>query len=869
MMTASSIAAASAHGYADYLESRTATPERGDYYLGTDGAPAESPGRWLSSSEALGRVGIEPGEVEPDDLRALMEGRSPASDAADPVWLRPTGADGTRAGGLDVTFSPPKPVSVAWAVGDPQQRAQIERVHSEAVAGAVGYLRDTVSLTHGAGGEPAPAAELHAAEFVHTTARGVAGAVPDPQLHSHVVIASVERSGGIVGAVRSRPAFGAAREVGAYYRARVAEGLRALGYEIEPSGKEGRYFTIVGVDENTTRAFSKRSEEVHRAAQRFRAAHGRDPERGELRSLSVQSREAKLPRTRAELDRAWRKIAAEHGMEHPPEPGGPGADEPAVEDWSTRVLEAATSKRAVFDERELRCVALEHAAGAGLKADDALKQLGQLRADGAVLELADGHLTTARMRALERGLEQRVESLGRRHARAIPATARERAVCAVEERIASPLTHEQHVAVETLTGPERATVLIGQAGTGKGVVIDAAARAELTASREVIGVAVAGRTAQRLGEDSPVFAGRVRTLDGLVTALEHDRANVGPATTVYVDEAGMGDTERLARLVDAVGKRGGSVILIGDSRQLPSVGAGGMFERLHGVAPAAELREVRRTPDPAERQAWDALRSGDPALAMAHYRDRGALHFSDTRTDAVDRAARRFVELAAEHDHPEVALMTDASNAEVDALNLRVQQLRLEAGELGGESVGLPGSGHAVHAGDRLAWTRSMATTDGPRVENGARGEAVAVDQPRGSLWVHLDGSGRELRVGADDADALRLGYAGHVYRQQGATVQRAVVVTGGWETARESAYVEASRARAGVEWHVARDQLEGADDADRVDQLASRMRIERAQTPSLAYDVAPRDARGDGPERSPHPEPEPAGARAAVDISP
>ena len=38
--------------------------------------------------------------------------------------------------------------------------------------------------------------------------------------------------------------------------------------------------------------------------------------------------------------------------------------------------------------------------------------------------------------------------------------------------------------------------------------------------------------------------------------------------------------------------------------------------------------------------------------------------------------------------------------------------------------------------------------------------------------------------------------YAQHVYRQQGATVDRSVVVTGGWQTSKESAYVEATRAR-------------------------------------------------------------------------
>ena len=126
-----------------------------------------------------------------------------------------------------------------------------------------------------------------------------------------------------------------------------------------------------------------------------------------------------------------------------------------------------------------------------------------------------------------------------------------------------------------------------------------------------------------------------------------------------------------------------------------------------------------------------------------------------------------------------------------------------------------------------------MRTAPGPRVENGVRGDAMYVEG--GALTVRLDGSGREVFVGPDDADALRLGYASHVYRQQGATVVRAVIVTGGWQTSREGAYVEASRAREGCEWHVAREELEGSDDAERVDQLAARMRISAAQAPSIA----------------------------------
>src|SRR4051794_37913262 len=131
-----------------------------------------------------------------------------------------------------------------------------------------------------------------------------------------------------------------------------------------------------------------------------------------------------------------------------------------------------------------------------------------------------------------------------------------------------------------------------------------------------------------------------------------------------------------------------------------------------------------------------------------------------------------------------------------------------------------------------------MRVAGQPRVENGVRGEVVATEPGAGTVRVRLDGSGREVHAAGEDMDSLRLGYAGHVYRQQGATVERAVVVTGGWQTSREGAYVEASRATDGVEWFVAREELDGEGDAERVDQLAAAMRVSRRQEPSLAYEV-------------------------------
>lgn len=121
------------------------------------------------------------------------------------------------------------------------------------------------------------------------------------------------------------------------------------------------------------------------------------------------------------------------------------------------------------------------------------------------------------------------------------------------------------------------------------------------------------------------------------------------------------------------------------------------------------------------------------------------------------------------------------------------------------------------------------------RVENGSRGEITQIGQDH-SLTVTLDGSGRTIRLASEQVENLRLAYAQHLYRQQGATVERSIVLTGGWQTSKETAYVQAS-ARPGTDWYISRDQLgEEGQDADRITRLARAMTNGRVAVPSVVY---------------------------------
>ena len=850
-MTASSIGAAQGGGYARYLEGKTLAPERGDYYLTPGGELTQAPGRWLASPEMLARLGIDGAAVDGQDFIALMEGRHPRGGG----WLRRAGADGSRGGGIDVTFSAPKSVSVIWALGDESQRIEIEQAHANAVSGAMRHMTEAVPAIrrrYGAGVVEEPARELIAAEYLHTTARGVIdGDAPDPQLHSHVVITSAVRGDGQIVAVASRPIFRSSREVGAFYRSALAHELSRRGYEITGgTGKEGRYFEIAGVPQELLEAFSARSREVARAAERFRAKWGRAPERGELRRLKLESRKAKIPVTRVDLQRAWDEKAARHGFtrERQDRPADiPRGREGSLED---RVEARLTEQAATFEARELRAVLLEQSAGE-LAPREALAYSHSMIAERRVLPLVGGQMTTLAVRAKEQAIQRRVTQLARPSDRDVGERARSLAGDQLAERIGARLGDEQTHALRLITGPERAAVLIGPAGTGKGVVIDAAARTEQLTGHATFGIAVSGSTAQRLGQDSPALAGQTLTLDALVTRVEHGRMALDAQTTIFFDEAGMADTSRLDRLTATIERTGAKLVAIGDGAQLPSIGAGGMFERLADIAPSAELSNVRRTLDPAEQRAWADLRAGRSDRAMAHYLRRGQLHLSDDRDQAVERAVGDWARMTEKIPIEQVALISDASNVEIDRLNARAQNYRAERGELGDLEVEVPGTRYGIRAGDRVAMIEQHRQPGTQRIENGARGEVLDVSD-LGEVVIQFDVTGQWRTFAGEDLARLRLGYASHIHRAQGATVTRTLVVTGGWQTSKEPAYVEASRARHGTDWYVSREEL-GADgqDAGRIKRLAETMGRSRTQTPSLAHRELPDSEWGPGAIRT------------------
>ncbi|MEA2372566.1 MAG: hypothetical protein QOH12_2960 [Solirubrobacteraceae bacterium] len=75
------------------------------------------------------------------------------------------------------------------------------------------------------------------------------------------------------------------------------------------------------------------------------------------------------------------------------------------------------------------------------------------------------------------------------------------------------------------------------------------------------------------------------------------------------------------------------------------------------------------------------------------------------------------------------------------------------------------------------------------RVENGTRGTVISVSDATDVVVMRTDEpQPRDVEFSTREFREVRLGYAQHVYKAQVLTADRALVLTGGWQSDRERA---------------------------------------------------------------------------------
>jgi conjugative relaxase-like TrwC/TraI family protein len=843
MLTVAKVTGRVAAGYADYLEGKTTAAELGDYYL-KDGERVEAPGRWVSGAQRLGCDALRP--VGGDALRELMAVRHPVTGEQ----LRRTGASGEAVAAIDATFSAPKSVSAIWAVADTQLRIRIEAAHEQAIDRALRYATKRVPMIryrpdHGRVVH-AKATELIATSWRHTTARAVGDRVPDPQLHSHVLLHGAVRDDQRVVAIDSRSWFVHRRELGAAYRTELAHELTRLGFEIQRgTGRGGRYFEIAGVPQELIDTWSSRHHQVQDAIRRQLARTGSERiSAAAERRAALATRHDKQPATSADLDRAWHHAADTAGFttSHLQNLRDLSRNEPLLPQQRD-LLRGLTEFDATFPDRDARAVALEQAAGAPI--EQALEALAEARQERAVLRLADGSSTTDWHRALERSTIQTFESLTRERLHPIPGNLVDQAAATVNRNLSKhggSLSPEQLAALELACGDRQVVMIEGQAGTGKSTLLQAVALAHQTNGQHVIVTSTAAVAAERLatdlatvGVDAPAYS-----TVALQHAIKTGQLDIDARTTVIHDEAALASTREQQNLVETVEENWAHLLIVGDPQQSKPVGAAGLWSRLEQLADRqqsrAELTTNLRAQDPADQRDQRHFRDGQHQKALEGYAARGRLHQAPDQTSAEQAA------LEAAHrdrtDGKRTLVITQTSNEHLDELNAHAQALRARDRQLGYNTLKLPGRPYALRPGDEIQIRHTVTLPDGA-VRNGTTGTVTEIDPRAGRLSMDLaDGSIIALdREQVEQAD-LRLAYVQHPVPAQGVTADTTHLIVAEQATA-QGTYVALTRAREQTHIHVSEEMLVDSE-LEPLERLAEQVGRAEPEVPSIALPLAP-----------------------------
>ena len=144
----------------------------------------------------------------------------------------------------------------------------------------------------------------------------------------------------------------------------------------------------------------------------------------------------------------------------------------------------------------------------------------------------------------------------------------------------------------------RAMILTGGPGTGKTTTVVGMIRLFQAAGRRITLTAPTGRAAKRLSETTGREAKTIHRLlefSPQNNGFKRNRQNPLDTDVVIVDETSMVDLVLMNRLMQAI-RPATTVILIGDTDQLPSVGAGNVLRELidsHKI-PVIQLTEIFR-----------------------------------------------------------------------------------------------------------------------------------------------------------------------------------------------------------------------------------------------------------------------------------
>ncbi len=716
-------------------------------------------GEALSAEEAeralrrlLSGLGVKDKTPSPEQRAHILAGRDAEGREVSARQYRTLlEAAKMRIGYIDLTFSAPKSLSIAWAFAPTKaEQAMLHQAHRDAIdnvmavieheigrasigdaakrgyeAGSIGWVsfdhyaaRPTIEIVrvdeHGE-----PVTELH-------TLTGTQGRAPgDMQMHTHVALFNiVETPSGRVGSINLALLEGRIHEWGALYQAYLADHLRAHGVAVELDART-EMAKLSAVPESIVAQFSKRTVSGTEAARDYARAQGLEWDNlAPARKIALLKSGVQNPREAKSDDvsdlAAWRAMAARLGYRHrsvlrPSEIAPLPSREQRLEtafQAALPLLSKQFDRRAVIDGADARIAAAKGLIAAGIgEANDVDALTQAFRERGVQRQGEDAALIWGRVpgrqgrdrvaitTTLELREEQRLIETARAGARDRSAALTRKAIAAAvaafpEVDFTSAHGRAQRRIIDQLGAGGRIGLAIGVAGSGKSTLLKPLVRAWQEDGRAVHGIALAWRQSDDLAE-AGIAAASTRAVAAFLRGVERGTIRLDRQSVVVVDEVGLLGTRQLNAIMAAQAAHKFQLVMIGDPKQMQAVEAGPVIELLRralGADKVPELGSSVRQKAEQERETVLMLRNGQTEEAIRRKDENGTLKIvPGGYEEAVQYIARLWRQrVEANNDRQDFSIAVSApSNAEAHDISLSIRQQRRDRGEIGADVMTL------------------------------------------------------------------------------------------------------------------------------------------------------------------------------------
>lgn len=765
-----------------------------------------------------------------------------------------------RQTGYSIVLTVPKSLSMLYALSSLEQQKKIREAINNADAQASSEIEKSLRPSKSGPAydnfDPSKT-KMMMFDFWHYEARAIEDGSLQPHLHKHKELmnfAEFEINGKKkMMALDAKTLFARQKELTATFNSLLVGELEKIGIKTEDQTEKGleHSFRVVGISREKELEMSVRKSEIDKFVKEKKAKgefFSSDKQieaeyKEEVRRTSKQDKEEHnadkihdLIRASTEkvIDKKQIDIAQQQEQKRIP-----------VDLKS--IIEGKLSLQGYLSETELKTALINEVkfsrtfTGLGDLQNEVDRQIARLEKEYGLVKMENGKFTTKSIISDEfdtqKGAKLLIKDSEPRSAKVAAQDA-----FTFSQKLAKTgieMNSGQLEACKLVAQEHRLSYVIGDAGTGKTTTVVKFANEHYTSKgRKVIGLATQTLTANNL-KDGDVklkfsFADFFNKIskDGRIDRTKLDALK---KTVFIVDEASMVQASDYRKLTALALMTDSTILLVGDQKQLQSVGAGNGLGIIHdelGEKLTTRLEENTRQKTQQAKTIAEGFRDKEPEKALAEMKKQGWLAVSNpgqSEAELMDKLAADFVA-----DEKQSKLVIAQTNIQTDDLNDRIRARLVNTGELKKEDLDRQvrititrdsdntrykeTKGRYFAIGDKIIFNQNIKLDKKTKLQNGQNAVIKGIQQKKAGTFLTVEIDGVLYTFNADKHNTFTHAYAITAHKSQGQTVDNAYIL-GTENTSSNASYVVFSRHRLQAKLYIESSKLEGFTESSKIAQ--------------------------------------------------